>query len=50
MHPWTIGRPGRLRMLERLIAYIRGFDGVAFTTAAGLAELWGRRASSEPMC
>ena len=40
MHPWIIGRPGRLRMLERLIGYIKGFPGVDFTTAAALAGMW----------
>jgi peptidoglycan/xylan/chitin deacetylase (PgdA/CDA1 family) len=45
MHPWITGRPGRLRMLERLIGYIKGFDGVEFTTAEGLAGMWGRRES-----
>ena len=38
MHPWVIGRPGRIRMLERLIAYMRGFPGVEFLTADDLAK------------
>ena len=39
MHPYIIGRPGRLRMLERLLDYIAGFDGVEFMRAADAAEL-----------
>ncbi len=30
MHPWIIGRPGRIRMLERLIRHMRSFPGVEF--------------------
>ena len=30
MHPYVIGRPGRLRMLERLIEFIRTFPDVQF--------------------
>ena len=37
MHPYVIGRPGRLRMLERLIEYIRGFQGVEFARAVDVA-------------
>lgn len=40
MHPQLIGRPGRLRMLERLIKYIRGFEGVWFATGAEVAAFW----------
>ncbi len=40
MHPYTIGRPGRLRMLERLIRHIRGFDGVEFMRAVDVAKLF----------
>ena len=47
MHPWITGRPGRLRMLERLIAYIRGFDGVEFMTAEVLVDTWTRQAKGE---
>ncbi len=42
LHPFVSGRPGRLRMLERLIGYIRGFPGVRFMTALELAETWRR--------
>lgn len=38
MHPFTIGRPGRLRMLERLIKYMRGFDDVAFMRTIDVAR------------
>ena len=37
MHPYIIGRPGRLAMLERLIEAIRSFDAVRFTRASDLA-------------
>ena len=42
MHPYIIGRPGRLRMLERLLDYIAGFDGVEFRRAADIAREWSR--------
>ena len=38
MHPFVIGRPGRLRMLERLIRYIQEFPGVQFQRADDLAK------------
>ncbi|RIK46620.1 MAG: ribulose phosphate epimerase [Chloroflexi bacterium] len=40
MHPQFIGRPGRLLMLERLIAYIRSFPDVWFATGAEIADYW----------
>ena len=40
MHPYVIGRPGRLRMLSRLIELMRGFEGVEFMRAVDLAEMW----------
>ncbi len=40
MHPYVIGRPGRLRMLERLIRYIKEFPGVKFMRAVDVAEMW----------
>jgi peptidoglycan/xylan/chitin deacetylase (PgdA/CDA1 family) len=40
MHPFVIGRPGRLRMLDRLIRYIKGFSGVEFMRAVDVAEMW----------
>ena len=30
MHPYVIGRPGRLRMLARLIRDMQSYPGVAF--------------------
>ncbi len=46
MHPFVIGRPGRLRMLERLVRYIREFPGVEFMRAVDLAEMFESRAVS----
>ena len=43
MHPFVIGRPGRLRMLERLIRYMREFPGVRFMRAVDLAQEWTDR-------
>ena len=40
IHPFVIGRPGRIRMLERLIAYIQGFSQVRFLPAADVAQEW----------
>ena len=38
MHPFTIGRPGRLRMLECLIRYIQTFPDVAFMRTIDVAR------------
>ena len=43
MHPYVIGRPGRLRVLDRLVRHIREFPGVEFMRAIDLAEMWARR-------
>ena len=40
MHPHIIGRPGRLRMLERLIAYMKSMPGVEFRRAIDVAAEW----------
>ena len=40
MHPYIIGRPGRLRMLEQLIEHIKGFPGVEFARAVDVAADW----------
>ena len=40
VHPWIIGRPGRLRMFERLIDYIQSFSGVRFMRVVDLADMW----------
>ena len=45
MHPYVIGRPGRLRMLRRLIEYMRGFPGVEFARAVDVAESFLSRAA-----
>ena len=39
MHPWIIGRPGRLQMLAKLIDYIKESDGAYFMTAYDLVKL-----------
>ncbi len=38
MHPYIIGRPGRLSMLERLIHHMRSFSGVEFLRGVDVAE------------
>lgn len=38
MHPQVIGRGHRMLLLERLIAYFRGHDGIRFATLATVAE------------
>jgi peptidoglycan/xylan/chitin deacetylase (PgdA/CDA1 family) len=38
MHPQVIGRGHRMLLLERLIEYFRGHDGVRFTTLGDAAE------------
>jgi peptidoglycan/xylan/chitin deacetylase (PgdA/CDA1 family) len=38
MHPQVIGRGHRMLMLERLIEYFRGHEGVRFTTLGDAAE------------
>ena len=43
MHPQYIGRPGRLLMLERLIAHIRGFPNVEFMRCLDVARVWVNR-------
>jgi peptidoglycan/xylan/chitin deacetylase (PgdA/CDA1 family) len=40
MHPQYIGRPGRLRMLDRLIDHIRSFPNVEFMRVVDAARLW----------
>ena len=43
MHPWVIGRAGRLHMLERLIGHIRGRPHVAFERAIDVARAYAQR-------
>lgn len=38
MHPQTTGKGSRMLMLDRLIDYIKGHDGVTFRTLAEVAE------------
>ena len=38
MHPQIIGRPGRLRMLDRLIGWMKDHESVRFMTGEELAE------------
>ena len=38
MHPFVIGRPSRIRLLDRLIQFMKGFDGVWFATLEQIAE------------
>jgi peptidoglycan/xylan/chitin deacetylase (PgdA/CDA1 family) len=38
MHPFVIGRPSRIRLLDRLISFIKGFDGVWFATLEQIAN------------
>ena len=40
MHPYVIGRPGRLLMLERLIDHIKSFPNVHFSRAIDVARTW----------
>ena len=40
MHPYIIGRPGRLLMLERLIDHIKTFPNVHFSRAIDVARAW----------
>ncbi|MFI7135163.1 polysaccharide deacetylase [Nonomuraea sp. NPDC050153] len=39
-HPQVMGRPSRVRLLERLIEHIKGHDDVWFATGAQIAEWW----------
>lgn len=41
MHPYTIARPGRLRMLERLIRHIHAHADAPFMRAIDVARLFG---------
>lgn len=43
MHPQIIGRPSRMAILEKLIAYIREKSNVVFATGAEAAEQYIRR-------
>lgn len=43
-HPWIIGRPARIQMLERLIRHIRSRPGIVFRRMIDLAEEWSSTA------
>ncbi len=51
MHPQTIGRPSRLRLLRELIGYMKSFPDVWFATGSEVARAWAEmnesRASGE---
>jgi peptidoglycan/xylan/chitin deacetylase (PgdA/CDA1 family) len=38
MHPFVIGRPSRIRLLDRLIEYMKNFHGVWFATLEQIAQ------------
>ena len=40
MHPQVIGRGHRILMLERVIDYLKGHEGVTFTTMSEIAREW----------
>jgi len=40
MHPQVIGRGHRILMLERMIDYLRGHEGVTFKTMSQIATEW----------
>ena len=46
MHPQYIGRPGRLLMLEKLIARISAFPNVSFMRMIDVAEMWREQQAS----
>ena len=48
MHPWIIARPGRLRMLDRLIAHMRTFPHVRFRRALDVAQDFATANQSQP--
>ena len=43
VHPQWIGRPGRLRMFERLLQEIKGFNDVWWATGAEINDYWRNR-------
>ncbi|MCB8944818.1 MAG: polysaccharide deacetylase [Ardenticatenaceae bacterium] len=43
MHPQVIGRFPRIRMLEQLIQFMRGHEGVVFATCAQAVAAWRER-------
>ncbi len=47
MHPHVVGHRSRIRMLDRLIEYIRGHEGVWFATHADVARYCLEQAKTE---
>ena len=43
MHPQVIGRYPRIRMLEKLIQFMRGHPGVEFTTCSNAVAAWKKQ-------
>jgi peptidoglycan/xylan/chitin deacetylase (PgdA/CDA1 family) len=43
MHPQAIGRPSRLELLKRFIAYTRGFSGVWYATGREISHAWRKQ-------
>lgn len=48
MHPFVSGRPSRVMLLERMIEYINGFDGVWWATLEEIAAYCLEQASTVP--
>lgn len=49
MHPYIIGRPGRVSMLERLIGYMQSKPGVTFARAVDVCDAFASEwASAQP--
>jgi hypothetical protein len=40
LHPWVIGYPHRIGALDRILTYVRGFEGVWYATAAEIAQFY----------
>lgn len=47
MHPWIMGRPARVQMLERLIRHIRSRPGVKFYRMIDLADEFAGRVAPD---
>ena len=50
LHPQTIGRGHRMRMLDRLLGKMSGHDGVAFESLGAYAERWRAANPVEQWC
>ena len=38
LHPFLVGRPGRIEVLDELIQYVKGHDGIWYATAEQVAQ------------